>query len=78
MAQIVFIINDEDGAVNVTAAAEPYISLEEDAELTPAQAVAQLVAVTVAATLTPETGEEEEAGPQLEIVGEVGPDAAES
>lgn len=58
MAQIVFIINDEDGAVNVTAAAEPYIPVDPGEEITPAQSVAQLIAATLAAALAPPSEEE--------------------
>jgi hypothetical protein len=71
VAQIVFIINDEDGAVNVTAAAEPYIPVDPEAEVTPAQQVAQLVAAAIHAALSPR----EEETPKLEVVGNV--DAAD-
>ena len=51
MAQIVFIINDDDDGVNITAASEPPVP-ENLEEATPAQAVAHLVANVVTAALS--------------------------
>jgi hypothetical protein len=63
LAQIVFIINDDEDGVNITAAAEPPIP-EDITEGTPAQAVAHLVANVVTAALSApemiEGGEETE------------------
>ena len=63
MAQIVFIINDDEDGVNITAAAEPPIP-EDISEGTPAQAVAHLVANVVTAALSAPA----EDAPQLEVV----------
>ena len=63
MAQIVFIINDDEDGVNITAASEPPVP-ENLEEATPAQAVAHLVANVVTAALSAPAEE----APQLEIV----------
>lgn len=59
MALVVFTIKDtEDGSLDISAVAEPYIPVEEDVELTPAQIVAQVIAAAIQSVLA--AGEEVE------------------